>query len=125
MPKSHQAHLEWTPSRLIHWAERMGAATALVVRTRARKQTPSRDRLPRLSGHPASGQDVLPSSRLEAASKRALELQACSYQSLKSILKRSLDRQLLLDCRGRATRPRSMKTCAGPNYYNPPTRLLQ
>ena len=21
MPKSHQAHLEWTPSRLIHWAE--------------------------------------------------------------------------------------------------------
>ena len=24
MPKSHQAHLEWTPSRLIHWAESVG-----------------------------------------------------------------------------------------------------
>ena len=35
--------------------------------------------------------------RLEAASQRALQLQACSYQSLKSILKRSLDRQLSLD----------------------------
>ena len=34
MPKSHQAHLEWTPSRLIHWAETVvGPATAQVVRT--------------------------------------------------------------------------------------------
>ena len=34
MPKSHQAHLEWTPSRLIHWAETaVGEATAQVVRT--------------------------------------------------------------------------------------------
>jgi hypothetical protein len=33
MPKSHQAHLEWTPSRLIHWAEGVGVATAEVVRT--------------------------------------------------------------------------------------------
>ena len=34
MPKSHQAHLEWTPSRLIHWAETaVGQATAQVVRT--------------------------------------------------------------------------------------------
>jgi len=33
MPKSHQAHLEWPPSRLIHWAETIGAATAQVVRT--------------------------------------------------------------------------------------------
>ena len=33
MPKSHQAHLEWTPSRLIHWAETaVGEATAQVVR---------------------------------------------------------------------------------------------
>jgi len=30
-PKSHQAHLEWTPSRLIHWAETIGPATAQLV----------------------------------------------------------------------------------------------
>jgi hypothetical protein len=35
-------------------------------------------------------------SRLEAASQRVLHLQACSYQSLKSILKRSDRRQLEL-----------------------------
>jgi hypothetical protein len=33
MPKSHQAHLEWTPSRLIHWAGTVGEATALVIGT--------------------------------------------------------------------------------------------
>jgi len=32
-PKSHQAHLEWTPSRLINWAATVGPATAKVVQT--------------------------------------------------------------------------------------------
>ena len=31
MPNSRRAHLEWTPSRLIHWAEGIGSATAEVV----------------------------------------------------------------------------------------------
>ena len=32
-PKSHQAHLEWSPSRLIHLGESVGPATAQVIRT--------------------------------------------------------------------------------------------
>ena len=27
-PKSHQAHLEWTPSRMVHWAQTIGPHTA-------------------------------------------------------------------------------------------------
>src|SRR5438105_7355030 len=27
-PKSHQAHLEWTPSRMVHWAQTIGPNTA-------------------------------------------------------------------------------------------------
>jgi hypothetical protein len=27
-PKSHRAHLEWTPSRMVHWAESIGPHTA-------------------------------------------------------------------------------------------------
>jgi hypothetical protein len=27
-PESHQAHLEWTPSRMVHWAETIGPFTA-------------------------------------------------------------------------------------------------
>jgi len=92
MPKSHQAHLEWTPSRLIHWAEGIGVATAEVVRTILERKP-----------HPEMGyraclgilslEKIYSKPRLEAAGQRAFQLQAFSYQSLKSILKRSLDRQ--------------------------------
>jgi hypothetical protein len=37
MPKSHQKHMAWTPSRLIHWGESVGeAACARAHRVRAR-----------------------------------------------------------------------------------------
>jgi transposase len=83
MPKSHQAHLEWTPSRLIHWAEGIGMATAEIVRTiLERKPHPEMGyraclgilRLEKAYGKP----------RLEAASQRAVQLQAFSYQNLKN-----------------------------------------
>ncbi len=32
MPASHREHLQWTPSKLIAWGERIGSATAAVVR---------------------------------------------------------------------------------------------
>jgi transposase len=96
MPKSHQAHLEWTPSRLIHWGETIGTATAEVIRTILASRP-----------HPEMGYraclgilrlaKTYSNDRLEAASQRALQLQACSYSSLRSILKRSLDRQTTLE----------------------------
>ncbi len=92
MPKSHQAHLEWTPSRLIHWAGTVGGATADVVRTILESRP-----------HPEMGYrsclgimrlaKTYSNQRLEAASQRALQLHACSYTSLRSMLKRSLDHQ--------------------------------
>jgi hypothetical protein len=62
--------------------------------------------------------------RLEAASQRALQLGACSYQSLKSILQRSLDRQPVLEPETRKPGPQH-KNLRGPHYYDPPTTLLQ
>jgi transposase len=62
--------------------------------------------------------------RLEAASQRAVHLQAFSYQSLKSILKRSLDRQLVLDPEAVSPGPRH-ENLRGPLYYDPPTKLVQ
>ena len=127
MPKSHQAHLEWTPSRLIHWAEGVGVATAEVVRTILERKP-----------HPEMGyraclgvlslEKIYTKPRLEAASQRAVQLQAFSYQSLKSILKRSLDRQLVLDSEavgapsGPGPRHENLR---GPLYYDPPTKLVQ
>jgi len=123
MPKSHQAHLEWTPSRLIHWAEGIGTATAQVVRSILERKP-----------HPEMGyraclgilrlEKIYSRPRLEAASHRAVQLQACSYQSLKSILKRSLDRQLLIENETVSPGPQH-ENLRGPHYYDPPLSLLQ
>jgi transposase len=123
MPRSHQAHLEWTPSRLIHWAETIGVATAAVVRTILQSRP-----------HPEMGYRAClgimrlartyTSERLEAASQRALQLQACSYTSLRSILKRSLDRQMTLEPDDGKPGPRH-ENVRGASYYDPPTTLLQ
>jgi transposase len=123
MPKSHQAHLEWTPSRLIHWAETIGVATAAVVCTILESRP-----------HPEMGYraclgimrlaKTYTNERLEAASQRALQLQACSYTSLRSILKRSLDRQMALDPDDGKPGP-SHENVRGASYYDPPITLLQ
>jgi transposase len=123
MPKSHQAHLEWTPSRLIHWGETVGTATAEVIRTILASKP-----------HPEMGYraclgilrlaKTYSPERLEAASLRALHLQACSYSSLRSILKRSLDRQTTLELEPGKPGPRH-ENVRGAGYYDPPPTLLQ
>jgi hypothetical protein len=62
--------------------------------------------------------------RLEAASQRALNLQACSYQSLKSILKRSLDQQTAPPLESGRSGPRH-ENVRGADYYDPPPSFLQ
>jgi transposase len=95
-PKSHQRYVEWTPQRLIRWAATMGASTAqlveAVLQSRPHPEQGFRSCLGILRLEKTYGQD-----RLEAAAARACRLKACSYQSVKSILKKGLDRQGTLD----------------------------
>ncbi|MGB9435559.1 MAG: hypothetical protein WBQ89_25140 [Candidatus Acidiferrum sp.] len=91
-PKSHQAHLEWTPTRMVHWAEQIGPHTAQLI-----------ERILSEKPHPEMGYrsclgiirlaERHSATRMEAAAQRALESNACRYQSVKSILKNSLDQQ--------------------------------
>jgi len=90
MPSSHRAHAEWTPSRLIHWAEKTGPATGRVVagilKSRPHPEQGYRAclglmRLGRLYG-----------ARLEAACERAEHLRSYSYRTVKNILASSQDR---------------------------------
>jgi transposase len=92
MPSSHRAHSEWSPSRLIRWAEKIGPATGHVVagilESRPHPEQGYRVclgilRLARQYGEP----------RLEAACDRGLDIGASSYGSIQSILKNGLDRQ--------------------------------
>jgi len=94
MPEAHRRHAEWTPGRIVAWAERTGPATAgLVAAIMASRPHPEQGfrsclgimRLGRRYGE----------GRLEAAAARALAIGAHSYRSVESILKAGLDRQPL------------------------------
>lgn len=90
-PKSHQQHLEWTPSRLIEWAATVGPAAAeLMEKILTSRPHPEMGYRSCLGVLRLSKQYSL--ERLEAAARRAVVLRACSYQSVKSILERGLDR---------------------------------
>ena len=91
MPLAHQKYLEWTPSRMIHWATKIGPATAqLVEQVMASRRHPEQGYrsclgILRLEKH-------YPRERIEAAARRALKFNTYSYRSLKSILASGLDR---------------------------------
>jgi transposase len=95
-PPQHQHYLEWTPERILSWAGKTGKATrAVVAHILNAKAHPEQGyraalgllRLGKRYGDP----------RLESACQRALVLNACSYQSIQSMLEKSLDRQPLPD----------------------------
>jgi transposase len=123
MPKSHQAHLEWTPSRLIHWGESVGEATAQVIRTILDTKPH-----PEMGYRACLGIQSLAKAyskpRLEAACRRALAAQAYSYPSLKSILKRGLDRQSTLTPEAERSGPEH-ENLRGGDYYQSPSKLVQ
>lgn len=91
MPPSHQKYLEWTPSRIVSWAEKIGPQTAELVQTiiqsRAYPEQAYRSCLGilRLEKH-------YPKERMEAAAGRALKFGAHSLRSLRNILSAGLDR---------------------------------
>jgi len=91
-PKAHQAYLAWTPSRLVHWAETIGAATAdLVAAILASRPHPEQGYRSCLGLLRLAKQ--YPPARLDAACARALAIRATSYKSVQSILRTGLDQQ--------------------------------
>lgn len=91
MPRSHRAHAEWTPSRLIGWADQTGAATGrLVAGILERRPHPEQGyraclglmRLGRVHGM----------DRLEAACARAEHLRSYRFRTVEHILIHQQDR---------------------------------
>lgn len=115
MPKSHRAHAEWTPKRLIQWGESIGANTGAVV-----------EHLLRSKPHPEQGYRAClgllalareyGDARLEAASAMAVKLSSPTRKSVKSILESGRDRR-------RTGEPLTLDLPAhgnvrGPGYYH-------
>lgn len=94
MPKAHQKHLEWTPSRITHWAASIGPKTKelaeAILTDRPHPEMGYRSCLGILRLGKKYGAE-----RLEAACARALHGGARSYKHVDNILKYGLDKQPL------------------------------
>ena len=92
MPSSHRAHAEWTPSRIVRWAQKTGPATGHLV-----SEILDRRRHPEQGGRACRGILRLGrrhgDERLEAACRRAAHLDSYSYRTIKNILSSGQDRQ--------------------------------
>jgi hypothetical protein len=91
MPKAHQAHAEWTPSRIREWAEHVGGQTHALVDTILKDRPHPEQGYRSCLGLFRLGQRCGP-ARLEAACARALAVGARSYRQVDAMLKRGLDR---------------------------------
>ena len=115
-PKSHQQHLEWSPSRLVAWGASVGEATARVVGAiLARQPHPEQGYRACLGLLSLSRRYDRP--RLEAASLRALTSGAVSYRAVKSILATGLDHVPLEEIPPSLHLPATHENVRGAAYY--------
>jgi transposase len=116
MPRPHREYAEWTPERLVRWAQKAGPSVAGVVETvmatRAHPQHGFRSCLGILRLGERYG-----SARLEAACRRALEIGGASYRSVSSILKAGLDRQDRQESVAEPSLPLAHENLRGAAYY--------
>ncbi|MFC0468957.1 IS21 family transposase, partial [Halomonas alkalicola] len=95
MPKRHQAHRDWSPSRFLDWAKDIGVATLEMtqrqLQDRPHPEHGYRACLGLLQLSRRYGKD-----RLEQACAHALAIPATRYASIASILKQGLDQQPML-----------------------------
>ena len=92
MPPSHRYYAEWNPARFIQWAGKTGEATARLVEKVLSTRTYPEQGYKACLGIINLTRDYDP-PRVEAAARRALEFNSCSYRSMKAILSAGLDRQ--------------------------------
>ena len=116
MPKSHQQYSDWSPQRLVRWAQNSGPATVGVITTvlaaRAHPQQGYRSCLGILRLGKSYGEQ-----RLEAACGRALLLGTSRYKSIESILKHGLDNKPLPE-QSELSLPTDHDNIRGPSYYH-------
>jgi len=90
-PESHRRYLEWNWPRLLSWAADAGPSTQALAEQVSGSRLHRQQVLRSCLGLVRLG-DSYGVERLEAACARALKLNACSYKSVKSILRTGLDR---------------------------------
>ena len=114
-PKSHQHYLEWTPTRIIEWAGKVGPFTARLVESILTSKPH-----PEMGYRSALGvirlERTYGAERLEAASTRAVRMKLYRFQSVKSMLKSGQDRDPLPELVP-IPFPVQHENLRGPDYY--------
>jgi transposase len=117
MPSTHRAHAEWTPTRILSWAETLGPNTRALC-----------DAILRERRHPEWGfrsclglfrlAKKYKEARVEAACTRALFAGARSYRHVLTILQHNLDQQPLPVAEAPAAAGATHENVRGPGYYH-------
>ena len=116
MPPNHRAYAEWNPARFIQWAGKTGEATAQLVEQILSARTYPEQSYRSCMGIIQLGRCYEP-ARVEAAAKRALKFNTCSYRSMKAILSTGLDQQQdILELSNQLSLPLH-QNIRGPEYY--------
>ena len=114
MPSSHRRHAQWTPSRIVRWAEKTGPSTAefiaALMASRPHPEQGFRSALGVLRLEKRYGP-----ARLELACARSLAIHSFSYKSVASILQHGLEQRSLAAVPQRANPIHS--NIRGANYY--------
>lgn len=116
MPPAHQKYLEWTPQRLLSWAEKTGPVTRRFIEALMAARTHPQQGFRAALGILRLG-DRDGAARLEAACNRALTLRSFSYRSVDSILRHHLDQQPLTETPPNDTPPLAHDNLRGRDYY--------
>jgi len=119
LPHAHQRDREWSPSRLIRWAETIGPATAAVAATLLERRPHPEQGYRSCLGLLRLGREYSP-ARLEAACRRAQAIEAFAFKSIQSILKTGLDQQPLPEPVTQEPLPVDHAHLRGTTYYHVP-----
>jgi transposase len=114
-PKSHRQYLKWTPSRLIRWGGTIGPYCAQTVQRILESKPHPEQGYRSCLGLMRLAKGYEP-SRMEAACRRALSLDICTYRSIKSILKTKMDSRPL-EQEETSTMAVDHKNLRGREYY--------
>ncbi len=121
MPKSHQQYLEWTPSRIIKWAEKNGPHTGRIVTGIMESRLHPEQGFRACMGIMRLGKRYSP-QRLENACARAVAIKSYSYKSVESILKKGMDK-LLLQSEQTEKEPIDHNNIRGKTYFQEPLNI--
>lgn len=116
MPSSHRQHAEWTPSRILSWAAKLGPAThalcEAILADRPHPEQGFRSCLGILRLAKKYGDE-----RVEFACARCVAVRARSYRSVESVLRHGLDKIPLDDVGDVVEAPLDHENVRGREYF--------